>query len=164
MEKSFSLKAFRALLVLVLLGAAVDGALARMDRHYQNGTFGFALSLSAGLADYRSVISPDGITLTSPDDMAVVNVFGAWNEAGQPLSAIVAQYKRNLPGADFTYEWHGRDAVVLSGHQAGDIFYVRIALSPDQARVAVLNMIYAPELKRQFDPVVERLSTSLTIR
>lgn len=164
MEQFFSLKTFRALLVIVFLAAAVDGAQAQTDRHYRNGTFGFALNLSAGLADYRSLTSPEGITLTSPDGMAVVNVFGAWNEAGQPLSTIVAQYKRDLPGADFIYEWHGRDAVVLSGYQGGDIFYVRIALSPDQGRVAVLTMIYAPEVKRQLDPVVERLSTSLTIR
>lgn len=164
MKQLFNLKTCRALLMLVFLAAAVDSAQAQMDRHYQNGTFGFALDLSGGLADYRSLTSPDGITLTSPDGMAVVNVFGAWNEAGQPLFAIVAQYKRDLPGADFTYEWHGRNAVVLSGFQGGDIFYVRMALSPDHGRVAVLSMIYAPEVKRQLDPVVERLSTSLIIR
>ena len=164
MVQFFSLKTFRTLLVLVLMTAAVDGALAQLDRRYQNGTFGFALNLSADLADYRSVTSPEGITLTSPDGLAVVNVFGEWNEAGEPLPAIVAQYKSELPGADFTYEWHARDAVVLSGYQGGDIFYTRIALSPDHSRVAVLNMIYAPEVKRQLDPVVERLSTSLTIR
>lgn len=164
MERFFSLKALRALLVLVLLIGPAGGSLAQMDRHYQNGTFGFTLSLSRGLADYQSVTSPEGITFTSPDGMAVVNVFGEWNEAGQPLHAIVARYKSELPGADFTYEWHGRDAVVLSGYQGGDIFYTRIAMSPDHGRVAVLNMIYAPEVKDQLDPVVERLSTSLTIR
>jgi hypothetical protein len=41
---------------------------------------------------------------------------------------------------------------------------VRIAMSPDRDRAAVLSMIYAPELKQQLDPVVTRLSTSLSIR
>ena len=45
-----------------------------------------------------------------------------------------------------------------------DIFYVRIAMSPDRSRVAALSMIYDPELKRELDPVVTRLSTSLSIR
>jgi hypothetical protein len=92
------------------------------------------------------------LTLTSPDGLAVVNIFGSWNESGRSLDAIVEAYKHDVPDAEFTYEWRGRDAAVLSGYQAGDIFYVRIAMSPDRSRAAILSMIYAPELKRSSTP------------
>ena len=167
MKRHSSLAALRSLSVVVLLTSAAGAALAHSDpaaQQYRNGTFGFSLSLAAGLSGYQSVTSPEGITLTSPDGSAVVNVFGSWNETGKSLAAVVDQYKRDVPDAEFTYEWHGRNAAVLSGYQSGDIFYVRIEMSPDRSRVAVLNMIYAPELKRQLDSVVTRLSTSLTIR
>ena len=163
MTLHFNFDGFRALLVLVLvfLAAPASGALAQQ---YHNGNLGFTVDVPAGLAEYQSVISPDGITLTSPDGLAVVSIFGSRNEAGRSLSAITEAYKHDVSDAEFTYEWRGRDAAVLSGYQAGDIFYVRIAMSPDRSRAAVLSMIYAPELKVQLDPVVSRLSTSLSIR
>lgn len=161
MNRCFRLDGFRALLVLVLLTASGGGVLAQQ---YHNGNLGFTIDVPPGLAEYQSVTSPEGITLTSPDGLAVVNIFGSWNDSGRSLGAILDAYKHDLPDAEFTYEWRGRGAAVLSGYQAGDIFYVRIALSPDGGRAAILSMIYAPELKRRLDPVVSRLSTSLTIR
>ena len=158
----------RSLIVLALLAGFAGGAVAQTAsaaRQYHNATFGFSLNLAAGqVAEYQSVISPDGITLTSPDGSAVINIFGAWNQAGRSLDAVVSGYKQGLPDATVTYEWSRGHAAVLSGYQAGDIFYVRIAMSPDRRRVAVLNMIYAPEVKRQLDAVVTRLSRSLSIR
>lgn len=161
MNRCFRLDGFRALLVLALLAVSAGGALAQQ---YHNGSLGFTVNVPPGLAEYQSVTSPEGLTLTSPDGLAVVNIFGSWNDAGRSLGAIVEAYKHDVPDAEFTYEWRGRDAAVLSGYQAGDIFYVRIAMSPDGSRAAILSMIYAPELKVQFDPVVSRLSTSLSIR
>ncbi len=161
MNRCFRLDGFRALLALVLLAASAGGAFAQQ---YHNANLGFTVDVPPGLAEYQSVTSPDGITLTSPDGLAVVNIFGSWNEAGRSLSAIVEAYKHDVPDAEFTYEWRGRDAAVVSGYQAGEIFYVRIAMSPDRSRAAILSMIYAPELKVQLDPVVSRLSTSLSIR
>jgi hypothetical protein len=163
MKRFYSL----ALVLALWAAGAPDPASARSDvmDQYHNGTFDFTLRLpESHLDDYLSVTTPEGITFTSPDGLAVVNIFGSWNEGGKSLAAIVDQYRSQVPEAEFTYEWQGNDAAVLSGYQAGDIFYVRIAMSPDGNRVAVLNMIYAPELKRQLDPAVTRLSTSLTIR
>jgi hypothetical protein len=166
MRTPLTLKAIRALLLAGVLAGPAGGLIHAEPaaRQYHNGNFGFTLRLTDRLADYKSVTSPEGITLTSPDGLAVINIFGSVNESGKPLEAIIDQYKSNAPDAEFTYEWFGRNAAVLSGYQGGDIFYVRIAMSPDGSRVAVLNMIYAPEMKRQLDPVVAQLSTSLTVR
>ena len=41
----------------------------------------FTVDVPPGLAEYQSVTSPEGLTLTSPDGLAVVNIFGSWNEA-----------------------------------------------------------------------------------
>lgn len=156
-----------ALILALWAGGSAGHAIARSDAmgQYHNSSFGYTLKLPGDhLADYQSVTTPEGITFTSPDGLAVVNIFGSWNEGGKSLAAIVDQYRSQVPEAEFTYEWRGRNAAVLSGYQAGDIFYVRIAMSSDHSRVAVLNMIYALELKHQLDPAVTRLSTSLTIR
>jgi hypothetical protein len=160
--------AIRALLVLVLLAWPAGGVLAQGDpagREYYNDAFGYTVDLSGGLlAQYRAVTSPDGITLTSPDGGVVVEVFGSWNETDRTLGSVVTQYKREVPDARFTYEWQGANAAVLSGYQGDDIFYVRIAMSRDRSRAAVLSMIYAAELKQHLDAVVSRLSRSLSIR
>jgi hypothetical protein len=163
MKRFYSL----ALVFAIWSAGSPNPALARSDvmDQYHNGTFDFTLRVpESHLDDYLSVTTPEGITFTSPDGLAVVNIFGSWNEGGKSLAAIVDQYRSQVPEAEFTYEWQGKDAAVLSGYEAGDIFYVRIAMSPDRGRVAVLNMIYPPELKRQLDAAVTRLSTSLTIR
>lgn len=165
---SLWLGAVRAFLVLVLVALPARGALAQTDpaaRDYYNDAFGYTVDLSGGLlAEYRAVTSPEGITLTSPDGGAVVQVFGSWNDAGRSLGEVVARYQREVPDARFTYEWQGANAAVLSGYQGDDIFYVRIAMSRDRSRAAVLSMIYAAELKPRLDPVVSRLSRSLSIR
>lgn len=80
MKHYFGFAALRSLTVVVVLACSAGGALAHADpaaRQYHNGTFGFSLSLAGGLSDYQSVTSPQGVTLTSPDGRAVVNVFGS---------------------------------------------------------------------------------------
>lgn len=151
-------------LMLVFLSSSPGVAHDPAGQTYHSATFGFTIDLAGLGSAFQTVTSPEGITLTSPDRRAVVNVFGSWNDAGRSLSGLVDQFKHSLPDAEFTYEWHGRRSAVLSGYQAGDIFYVRMAMSPDGSRVAVLNMIYDPELKHQLDQAVTQLSNSLTIR
>ena len=159
-------------LAALLLAAAMMVALMASTAHsapalerYHNETFGFGLELpEALLEEYRAAVSPEGITLTSPDGKAVVDIFGSPNEAGKSLAAVVDQFRSEMPDARITYEWRGRRAAVLSGYQDGDVFYIRIEMSPDRSRVAVLNMVYARDLKRQLDPVVARLSSSLSFR
>jgi hypothetical protein len=161
MNRSFSIDGLRALFVLVILTGSAGSAPAEQ---YHNGNLGYTVDVPPGLAAYLSVTSPEGVTLTSPDGLAIVSIFGSRNESGRSLDAIVEAYKHDVPDAEFTYEWRGRDAAVLSGYQANDIFYVRIAMSTDRSRAAILSMVYAPELKQQLDPIVSRLSTSLSIR
>lgn len=120
-----------ALAFSLLAGTPALPAFARSDAsgQYHNGTFGFTLNVPQNhLGDYLSVTTPEGITFTSPDGLVVVNIFGSWNESGKSLDAIVDQYRSDVPEAEFTYEWRGDNAAVLSGYQAGDIFYVRIAI------------------------------------
>jgi hypothetical protein len=151
------------LAALVLANAAAAEE-ARWQRYY-NEKFGFGLSVPSGfLARDAAASSPEGATLKSADGKVVVNVFGSDNRSGKSLSALVSAYKRSTPDARVTYQWRGRRAAVLSGFQGGDVFYVRLAMSPRGDRVAVLNMTYARDIKGKLDPIVTRLSRSLFIR
>ena len=131
---------------------------------YENDSFDFSLSVPRGLLANRVEGGPEQVTLSSEDGKVVVNIFGAENSDHRPLREVVADYRRHLPDARITYEWFGRNSAVLSGYQNGDILYVRLAMSADRSRVAVLNMLYARDLKRTLDPVVTRLSRSLAFR
>lgn len=161
------------LVVLLMLGGfsltpgSAGSAHAQQDlgwERYHDEAFEFSLSIPSGLLVKRDGGPEQGLTLTSGDGRVVVNVFGAENPEGKSLAAIVADYRRTLPDTRVTYEWVGRSSAVLSGYQNDDILYIRIAMAPDRSSVAVLNMLYARDLKRQLDPVVTRLSTSLAFR
>ena|SRR5918995_1103592 len=164
---------FRRLVLLVLLGGfALGPVLAqpifaqqslRWER-YHDEAFEFGLSLPRELLAKQEEAPGQGLTLSSPDGKVVVNVFGAENAEHRPLADIVAEYRSSLPDTRITYEWFGGSSAVLSGFQNGDILYVRIAMSPDRSRVAVLNMLYARDLKKSLDPIVTRLSRSLAFR
>lgn len=163
----------RRLVLVVLLGGFVLGPVLaqpifaqqslRWER-YHDETFEFGLSIPRELLAKQEDAPGQGLTLSSPDGRVVVNVFGAENPEHRPLADIVAEYRGTLPDARITYEWLGRSSAVLSGFQNGDILYLRIAMSPDRGRVAVLNMLYARDLKRSLDPIVTRLSRSLAFR
>ncbi len=147
--------------VVVLL--ASGGADAR-PLDYFNQLYGFGLRLpGAYLIEDEVQRSDTGTTLRSVDGKAVVTIFGVENQARKPIEALVSEYKRKAPNARFTYEWRRGNAAVLSGYEGGDIFYIRIALSEDGERAAILSMTYAREVKRRLDPLVTELSTSLFI-
>lgn len=132
--------------------------------NYFNQIYRFGLRLPMEyLNEDKTERSETGTILRSSDGKAVATIFGVENAAGKSIGSLVAEYKRKTPQAKFTYEWRHRNAAVLSGYEEGDIFYIRIALSDDGERAAILSMTYAREVKRRLDPLVAQLSRSLFI-
>jgi hypothetical protein len=149
--------------IALSLALSTSAAIAA-SKSYFNENYGFGVRLPGGyMLEDRAERSDEGTTLRSPDGKAVINVFGSANTARKSIGELVEDYKLNAPNATFTYEWRRGNAAVLSGYEGGDIFYVRIELSDDRRRVALLSMTYARDVKRRLDPIVTQLSRSLYI-
>lgn len=146
------------LLIFVWTGAHASSV------NYFNQLYRFGLRLPLGyLVEDKNERSEIGTTLRSSDGKVVATIFGVENTVGKSIGTLVAEYKRKAPQAKFTYEWRRGNAAVLSGYEDEDIFYIRIALSDDGERAALLSLTYARDVKRRLDPIVSELSTSLFI-
>lgn len=131
---------------------------------YFNELYRFGIRLPTGyLTEDKAERSETGITLRSLDGKVVATISGIQNGSRKSISKLITEYKLKAPQARFTYEWRRANVVVLSGYEAEDIFYIRIALSDDRERAAILSMTYARDVKRRLDPLVSELSTSLFI-
>jgi hypothetical protein len=67
-----------------------------------------------------------------------------------------------MPG-DITYNRTKSSFLVLSGYRGRDIFYTKVAVSPDRRVACILDITYPRSLKRQFDGIVTRMSRSFHV-
>jgi hypothetical protein len=91
-------------------------------------------------------------------------VMAADNAALWTPADIKARYiSSDVPGR-ITYQRTTGAFVVLSGYRGGDIFYTKVALSPDRQRACILEIVYQQQHKERLDAVVTRMSRSFTAR
>ncbi len=64
---------------------------------------------------------------------------------------------------DLVYDRTNDQFLVLSGYRGANIFYTKIALSPDNKTICVLDIFYPSELKQTFDEEVTRMSLSFAV-
>lgn len=154
---------FRLVLCVLTLHAASFSAFAQNDR--QDWTRVFNQAFSFEFETPRAVFLPiateaaDSYAFGSRDGRASLYVL-ALNANGKSLKDIKDGYVSTLTDAQTTYEQPLRDAIVASGFKQGRIFYLRVALSSDGSRAAILDLTYPEDLKRDFDPIVTRISRS----
>ena len=65
---------------------------------------------------------------------------------------------------DLVYERTKSEFLVLSGFRGRNIFYTKIALSPDNETICVLHISYPRTAKRAFDTRVTRMSRSFAAK
>ena len=82
------------------------------------------------------------------------------NEEQLTPAEIRAEYLKNKGTAGLVYERTKRDFLVLSGNRGKNIFYTKVALSPDNETICVLHISYPRKAKRAFDAIVTRMSRS----
>ena len=87
---------------------------------------------------------------------------GAWNnEAGQTPSEFKQWLLANTGGYDVTtYVPRGRTWFVISGYRGDDIYYEKVMFSCAGSVVNVFAITYPQGLRRQYDPVVEKMEDS----
>jgi hypothetical protein len=87
---------------------------------------------------------------------------GAWNnEAGQTPSEFKQWLLANTGGYDeMTYVPRGRTWFVISGYRGDDIYYEKVMFSCAGSVVNIFAITYPRGLRRQYDPVVEKVEDS----
>lgn len=114
----------------------------------------------------NNVFAPGGIDAENFQRFSGLNkdtyfrTIGLPNEEQLTPSEIRAEYIKKRGTTDLVYERTKRDFLVLSGFRGQNIFYTKIALSPDNRTICVLHISYPRKAKRAFDAIVTRMSRS----
>jgi hypothetical protein len=115
-----------------------------------------------------SLFDPGGIDaenfqrFSGPNKDTYFRTIGLPNEEQLTPGEIRAEYIKEKGTTDLVYERTKRDFLVLSGYRGQNIFYTKIALSPDNETICVLHISYPRKAKRAFDAIVTRMSRSFT--
>ena len=151
-------------LLLYLLLAAAQPAPAHPWNIYENARFGTMLAYPGDLFRARTESdNGDGITLRATDG-ATLAIFGSNNVENASQTAYVpgligsgARYRR------LSYRLVRANFAVLSGSIGNRLFYERYAFAPSGV-IHGFVLEYPAAARARYDPIVPRLSASLSWR
>ena len=129
---------------------------------YEDADVSCVLDYPAGL--FRpEASSPDQPTrFSSPDPDVYFTIHGVENPHGWSPEAIREKYlSADIPGDDVTYERTRSDFFVVSGYRGANIFYTKVAVSPDLSSACILEITYPRAQKEALNQIVTRMSLSL---
>lgn len=121
----------------------------RCEVQYDHGMFGKNSLDSEGSRVFSG--ATEGITF---------RVKGLRNDENMTPRELRNEYLVRRASGGLTYQIAKDDFLVVSGVKEGKIFYTRVAVSPDNTRICVLDISYPGKFKRQLDSTVTRMSRS----
>ncbi len=145
---------------IFLLTASASGHAANWLR-YRDQTHGCRIEYPGRLfsRDARDV-EKDFQRFSGASENTYFRIQGVANEENLNSRQIRATYlKENAPG-DVIYGKTKKDFLVVSGYKGRSIFYTRVAVSPDNKTLCIVEISYPRAEKRAFDPIVTRMSRS----
>lgn len=148
---------------LLVLAAVSPGEVHRWTL-YMNPRFGTRLLYPADMFG-RGVESDngDGITLHAPDGASLA-IFGKWNVDRQSPAQYV-QWLASLPDyRQLRYRLVRPGFAVVSGLRGGRIYYERYAFAGPDGAIHGFVLQYPAAYRGRWDPIVARLSASLSWR
>jgi hypothetical protein len=141
---------------LLLLGSPALGA---EWGHYENARFGYAIDIPPGFAGQGEADDGDGQVFSTPT--AELGVYGGYILEGDFEDEIKALQQTAVEaGWTITYQAATPRWASYSGTQGSRIFYARAIALCDGA-VAEFSLTYGEVDLEAFNPIVERLVTSL---
>ena len=163
----------RCLMFLVVLVSSASGAGAQdLDwRPYVNERFGYSVDIPAG---FLNPLPPpengDGLAFESADGQVSVSVFGSNNALAWSFDEYFQAALLREDLGRVTYQRKAEGWYVLSGYRPAPtanwtgevIFYERVAIDSRGSAISGLLILFPPALKDFMDPIVTRLSRSLT--
>lgn len=165
----------RGLWMLVTLAALVVGHKALAQdlgwQSYVNARYGYSIDIPTGFL--RPLPPPpngDGLGFENSDRTVHVSVFGAMNALELTFDQYYQAALDDPALGRVTYRRKTDRWYALSGYRSVDlgsgpqemIFYTRIAIDDAGTAISGLNMLFPPSLKEFMDPIVTRMSRSLT--
>jgi len=152
-----------AILLLYALLAAAQPAPAHQWNVYQNARFGTLLAYPGDLFRARTEsANGDGITLRAADG-ATLAIFGSNNVENASPAAYVQGLIGDPRYRQLSYRIVRANFAVLSGSVGNRLFYERYAFDPS-GLVHGFVLEYPAAARARYDPVVPRLSASLSWR
>lgn len=136
------------------------------DEKYVNVRFGYSIAYPADILHPQGESdNGDGQKFLSEDGSALLLVYGANNVLEQSLEAL---YQEALQGGGeenpdrvVTYRTMKKDWFVVSGREAGNIFYQKTMMNGDQYVSFILE--YPESQKAAYDPIVGTLAKSFRL-
>lgn len=126
---------------------------------YRNNRFRFSLKYPADIFAFgEGQASDNGVTLTSADGEAVLNIFAAKNITG----TTVGRYRRMLVNNRYAdvkldHTLQGRTWFVLSGAKGDKVFYEHVAFSCDGRSIHGWQMTYPLSARTFYDLVADEV-------
>jgi hypothetical protein len=159
-----------ALLFTLISAGAVEAQ--NLDwRPYVNERFGYSIDIPAGFL--RPLPPPengDGLAFESADGQVSVSVFGSNNALAWSFDEYFEAALAREDLGRVTYQRKDDSWYVLSGYRPAPtskwtgevIFYERVAIDSSGSAISGLLILFPPAMKEFMDPIVTRLSRSLT--
>lgn len=149
-------------LVALVLSAAFAGSSAKTAgwMRYHNTRFGTTADVPKGWRVGAPPENNDGRVFTSPDGTAKIIISGSLNIWGS-LKEAFDFYATAHNGEKITYKHRSGKAVTVSGTKGARIFYAKHLLSCHDQIWNNIYLDYPVARKREFDPLVAHIATSL---
>jgi hypothetical protein len=140
----------RFYMFFVLIGLLyVDPVAAAETQSYCNSKYNYCLEVPTFLRAQGEPPAQDGQIFLSQDGLSSIKVWGSWNVLNQTLEQHL---KVALKDRKITFRQVFKNAYILSGYQANQIFYQKTIFENDRFRTVLFQ--YPKSQKKQFDSVI----------
>jgi len=147
-------------LLALLLALVVSPAIAAEWGHYVNERFGVEADVPPGFSPGAPPANGDGLGFSTPT--AQLSIYGSLIVEGDFESTVAQRIKWNEDdGWNITYKATTPGWATWSGKKGGRILYVRAIRMCGGDMYGAFELEYSSADLRAFDPVVERLVSSL---
>ncbi len=136
-------------------------------QRYENRNAGFHVDYPADLFVTRENSGDgDGVVMKSEDGSIEFRAYAFDNDDELPLKEIREILMSPGDDREITYKRAKKNWMVISGYEHDGtrkmIFYQRLAASKDNRKLSAFEIIYPLELRKRIDPLIKRMSLSLT--
>ena len=130
---------------------------------YKDAEHGCRLDYPRALFSSDPEVEGEPRRFSSDNESIYFRVMGAENDARWTPADIRQKYLRaDMPG-DVTYQHTKNEFLVLSGYRDESIFYTKVTVSDDHHIACILDITYPRSRKKEFDPIVTRMSRSFQV-
>jgi len=153
--------------LFLLLTGVFTSASAADWQTYQNHEHGFSIDYPAGIFTTRAPSEDgEGVTFSNPEKSLRLSIYGFQNGDELPMKTVRDIIVENYADRDVTYERLTKNWIVLSGYENPDgertIFYHRLAINKAGDRFSVFEFKWPESRRSEIDPLLKRMSRSLT--